>query len=105
MKEPYGEGVASHTGPESCVAARESGREALTGEVAGRVLSRERPQTSGRRRRGERRKARFEASPTQDAEESRAVGDPVHAVTHLAREPGEPGPFRRGWRGGTRREV
>ena len=42
MKEPYGEGVATHTGPESCVAAREGRREALTGERAGRVFSRER---------------------------------------------------------------
>ena len=42
MKESYGEGVASHTGPESCVAVREGGREALTGERAGRVFSRER---------------------------------------------------------------
>src|SRR3970040_2086954 len=42
MKESYGEGVASHTGPESCVAVREGGSEALTGERAGRVFSRER---------------------------------------------------------------
>src|SRR3970282_2361615 len=42
MKESYGEGVASHTGPESCVSARKGGGEALTGERAGRVFSRER---------------------------------------------------------------
>jgi RNA-directed DNA polymerase len=42
MKESYGEGLASHTGPESCAAVREGGSEALTGERAGRVLSRER---------------------------------------------------------------
>jgi hypothetical protein len=42
MKESYGEGLASHTGPESCAAVREGDREALTGERAGRVLSRER---------------------------------------------------------------
>jgi len=41
MKESHGEGVATHTGPESCVPVREDGREALTGERAGRVLSRE----------------------------------------------------------------
>jgi len=41
MKEPYGEGVASRTGPESCVAARKGGGEALTGVRMGRVLSRE----------------------------------------------------------------
>lgn len=41
MKESYGEGVATHTGPESCGAAREGGTEALTGVRAGRVFSRE----------------------------------------------------------------
>jgi hypothetical protein len=42
MQESYGEGLAAHTGPGSCVAAREGGREALTGVRAGRVFSRER---------------------------------------------------------------
>ena len=42
MKESYGEGLATHTDPESCGAAREGGVEALTGERAGRVFSRER---------------------------------------------------------------
>jgi len=42
MKESHGEGVATHTGPESCAGARKGGREALTGEGAGRVFSRER---------------------------------------------------------------
>ena len=41
MKESYVEGVAAHDGPESCVDAREGGGEALTGETAGWVLSRE----------------------------------------------------------------
>ena len=41
MKDSYDEGIASHTGPESCGAAREGGVEALTGESAGRVFSRE----------------------------------------------------------------
>ena len=38
MKEPYGEGVASHTDPESCVVSREAGREAdgvLSREITG----------------------------------------------------------------------
>ena len=42
MKDSYGEGLATHTGPESCGVAREGGVEALTGVRAGRVLSRER---------------------------------------------------------------
>lgn len=41
MKEPYGESLASHTDPESCVGAREGIGETLTGAHAGRVLSRE----------------------------------------------------------------
>ena len=42
MKEPYGEGLASHTGFESCAwDSRKAAREALTGVQAGRVLSRE----------------------------------------------------------------
>ena len=40
MQESYGEGVATHTGPESGVVAGNCGREALTGVRAGRVLSR-----------------------------------------------------------------
>ena len=31
MKEPYGEGVASHTDSESCVGGRKAGGGALTG--------------------------------------------------------------------------
>jgi RNA-directed DNA polymerase len=42
MKESYGKGLATHTDPESCGAAREGGVEALTGVRAGRVFSRER---------------------------------------------------------------
>jgi hypothetical protein len=41
MKEPYGEGVASHTGPELCGSSSNAGAEALTGVHAGQVLSRE----------------------------------------------------------------
>ena len=41
MQEPYGEGVASYTGPESCVSVRKGRGEALTGVHAGWVLSRE----------------------------------------------------------------
>ncbi len=41
MQEPYSEGIASRTGPESCVVARKGADEALTGVRAGGVLSRE----------------------------------------------------------------
>src|SRR5262252_10009580 len=42
MKESHECEIATHIGPESCGAAREGGVEALTGERAGRVYSRER---------------------------------------------------------------
>jgi hypothetical protein len=42
MKESHECEVANHIGPESCGAARKGGVEALTGERAGQVLSRER---------------------------------------------------------------
>ena len=62
MQESYGEGVASHTAPESCGVTRKGGLEALTGVRAGRVLSRERNslrdadavEESGRHHRGHR---------------------------------------------------
>ena len=41
MKVPYDEGLATHIGPESCVCSCKAVSEALTGESAGQVLSRE----------------------------------------------------------------
>ena len=41
MKVSYVKGLANHNGPESCGGARKSDGEALTGESAGWVLSRE----------------------------------------------------------------
>jgi hypothetical protein len=42
MKDPYGEGLATHTGPESCVCIPKGIDEALTGGVRAGLLSRER---------------------------------------------------------------
>lgn len=44
MQVSCSEGVAIHTGPESCVAVREDRGEALTGDSIGQPLSRERIQ-------------------------------------------------------------
>jgi RNA-directed DNA polymerase len=96
MQESYGEGVASHTGPESCVVVREGGDEALTGVRAGRVLNREiaEPPQGGHsgvpthiRECG---KATSAASRARDVVGPRAVVDPEHVRKHLARESGEP---------------
>jgi len=40
MKESYGSGLATHTGPAPCGVVREGGAEASAGVRAGRVLSR-----------------------------------------------------------------
>ena len=84
----YGEGIATHTGPESCAVYREVCGEALTGERAGQPLSRE-------------------TFLIQDADavayaEGKTIGcdiasvravlrgrRPWHARTFLAREPGD----------------
>ncbi len=41
MKVSYGEGLAIHTGSESCIGVHEGAGEALTGVRTGQVLSRE----------------------------------------------------------------
>ena len=61
MQESYGERLATYIGPESCGAARKGSVEALIGESTGQPWSRERIQTSGRRRFRRMRKATPEA--------------------------------------------
>ena len=87
MQVHRNEGVAIHIGPESCAAAREGSREALTGGRTGQPLSRERPlipgadvvlltegNTSGR--------------DIASAQTIRRGRRPWHVRTLLAREPG-----------------
>jgi hypothetical protein len=89
MKESYGEGVASHIGPESCGGDSNGAAEALTGERAGRVWSRENPKSrvptllNGW-------KATRSGSIAQDPLRPCAVRDPEHVRKHSTREPGEP---------------
>ena len=88
MKESYGEGVASHTDPESCVVDRKADGEALTGARAGRVWNREMKLPAARRvLRGAHaypaeRKATPAASLLRDVDGPRAVVDPVHVRKH-----------------------
>jgi len=105
MKESYDERLATHIGPESCGAARKGGVEALTGERAGQVLSRERSQTPGRRRYYLKRKAAPGAPILRGVPGSCAVGDPVHVRKRLAREPGDPLSAQSSKSSGTQREV
>jgi hypothetical protein len=96
MKVLHGEGVANHTGPESCAGAGDRTREALTGVRAGRVLSREKGtpwEITGRlerRRPGMRRKATLRGPLTRGARGLCAVVAPEHVRTHLVRKPGDP---------------
>jgi len=98
MKVSYGEDLANHIDPESCVCSRKSAGEALTGESAGLVLSRERGYASGCRRRQLDRKATRNISISQEMFRPRVVVDPVHARKLSAREPGDPVSDRGGWR-------
>jgi hypothetical protein len=85
----YDEGVATHIGPEPCVAVREGGSEASAGERIGQPLSHERYSLRGadavRRAEGN-RAGRVNAS----ASATRRGQRPWHVRTLLAREPGDP---------------
>ena len=88
MEVSHDEGVATHIGPESCVCIREGAGEALTGDRAGRPLSRESYLAPG-------------ADVVDSAEGNtggRAIASvrsarrgrrPRHAWTLLVREPGD----------------
>jgi len=90
MKVSYDEDLANHIDPESCVYSRKVASEALTGESAGQVLSRESRSTSGCRRRQVARKATRNASLMREVFRPRVVVDPVHVRKLPAREPGDP---------------
>ena len=98
MKVSYDEDLANHIDPESCVCSRKAAGEALTGESAGQVLSRERGYAPECRRRQRARKATRSTSLSQDVLWLRVVEDPVHVRKFPAREPGGPVFDRSGWR-------
>ena len=72
VKVHYDEELTAHIGPESCVAAREGVREALTGVRAGQPSSRE-ITASGCRRRLTKRKATSSTALLRAAGGPRAV--------------------------------
>ncbi len=104
MKVPHVEGLASHNGPESCVGDRKGAGEALTGERAGQVLSRESEYGAGCRRGRNTWKATQDTSLWQEVSWPRVVEDPEHARKLLAREPGGPTSALWRWPLGSRRE-
>ncbi len=101
MRVLYGEGVANHTGPESCGGTRKGAGEALTGEHVGRPLSRDSTIIPGAdvvvRAEGNTR-GRANAS----ARTARRGRRPRHAWTLLVREPGDLLPDRPAWAGSVR---
>ena len=94
MKVSYGEGVVTHTGPESCGVVRKGSVEALTGVRAGRVSRPRKKLPPGCRRCKGERKATPTVSIWRETGGPCAVEDPGHVRKHLAREPGDPLPAR-----------
>ena len=102
MKESYVEGVAAHDGPESCADAREGGGEALTGETAGWVLSREILKVQGAdaveksgRPHGAHRHGEVHAGPAR-SETPRTLGNLLHGNREIPGLPGRLSPGRGG---------
>jgi len=89
VKVPYGEGVASHTGPALCGCNRKDAFEALTGEDVGKVLSRE-IMGFGVPTLSRKWKAILTGTQTQEPVRLREVVDPWHASKHSVRESGYP---------------
>ncbi len=89
MKVPYGEGLAIHIGPESCVGNREGVGEALTGSHAGWVLSRERIRIRGADPVGQWGRPHGRARHGEPPVRPREVVDPTHAWKLPARELGD----------------
>jgi len=90
MREPYGKAVASLAGPEPWRCVRKDVLQALVGERAGWVLSRESIPSPGCRGCSVRPKATPVASLSLDASGPRAVIDPKHVRRLFAQELGDP---------------
>src|SRR5664279_289259 len=89
METLYTEGVAIHGGPESCVGDPRGRSEALTGVHVGRAIE---PRNAhfGVLTPFTRRKATLLAALSRAVGGPRAVGEPGHAGSLHAREPGDP---------------
>ena len=88
MQVPYGEGVACRTGPAPCATDREVSGEALVRGIVGWVLSRESGLSSADRvgKPGRQHGFRRHGEPVNRLG---VVRDPRHAMTLLARKPGD----------------
>ena len=90
MKEPYGEGVANHTGLESCTVICEGSREALTEVSTGRVIELRKKPNSGCRRCADCRKATSIVTLARVKMEPCVVEEPLHVPKLHTRETGDP---------------
>ena len=90
MQEPYSESLANYADLESCAGDGDIAGEALTGALAGRLLSRE-ISLFGCRPCGLKGKAISTVALPRAAGEPGAVGERVHVRKLLAREPGDVG--------------
>jgi hypothetical protein len=88
VKVSDSEGLANHTGPESCVATGNGCSEALTGECAGRVLSPEIKVLPECRRAPNTRKAILDTPSRRGVGRPSGVEDSWHARKQLVRDPG-----------------
>ena len=103
MQVSHSEGLANHTGPESCGGIREDAGEALTGERIGQPSSRESlifPDADVVRI----TEGNMGSAITRAPAQSGVVEDPEHVRKLLAREPGGLGFGRRLDTAGPRRE-
>ena len=107
MKVHYGEGVATHTGPESCGLRREASREALTGVCVDQAGSGESNLVRGADAVVASRRQQARVRHRKDPGHPASSLDPEHVRTSLVREPGDlrfalgkpsPGPYREGRR-------
>ena len=89
MRTPYVEVLATRDGPESCVGDPRGRSEALTGVHVGRAIE-PRNNHFGVPTLSHRRKATLLAALSRAVSGPRAVGEPGHAWSLHAREPGDP---------------
>ena len=89
MKVQCSEGLASHTGPESCGCRREVAPEALTGERIGGVLSGESNVVWGADAVVASRRQQTGVRHRKDTGHPTSSLDPQHVRTPPARKPGE----------------
>ena len=89
METLYTEGVAIHGGPESCVGDPRGRSEALTGVHVGRAIEPRNSQLRGAHA-VDRAEGNTAAALSRAVGGPRAVGEPGHAWSLHAREPGDP---------------